>query len=109
EVVRAGRPVDGVPLLPAGRDVRRALIAVEVLAEQRGVVAPGPEPGGDRRPVAELLEAAVWIRVAPHSRLAGVLAGQDGGAAGTAQGIGDEAVGERHAVSDQVGLELRHR
>ena len=84
------------PTSPA--DGRLVRVVVQVLADQRGVVAGALEPHrevvvGVQR--LEAREAAVRRLVAPHAVVVGVLAGQERGPRRAAEREVDEAVRER--------------
>jgi hypothetical protein len=96
-VVRGGH----VPLRPAQRHEGLVHVAVQVLADQGGVVPGALEP--DREGVASVqllkaAEAAVRRIVAEDAVVVHVLTGEEGGAGGAAERVVDEAPLERHSV-----------
>ncbi len=100
------------PPVPAVRDVVVVSVPpvlVQVLADERGLIPAGLEPGGDGGPVVERVKAAIRRGVRVDARGVRVLAGQDGGPAGAAQRVRHERIGERDAVGSQPRLDLRHR
>src|SRR5215211_400452 len=100
-----------VPFVPPGRNVG-LVVAVEILPEEGRPVALLLDPGGHRRVLvaqeAELLEAAERRLVAQDLVVVGVLAAQDGGPAGTAQGVGHERVVEGRALVYEQRLYVGH-
>ena len=94
-----------VPFRPAGRHRGIVLVVVQILADQRRVVAGVLQPDGEVVVTVEgleALEAAVRARVAPHAVVVGVLAGEEGRARRAAERVVDEAVRERRPlVADQ--------
>ena len=102
-----------VPLVPSGRHaVPLRDVAVQVLADHRGVIAGVLQPGGHGRflepELAELLEPAPRLLVADDVRVVRVLPAQDRGARRAAERIGDEEVGEGRAALLEQRLGLRH-
>ena len=91
------------PTSPAGRGGRA--IAVQVLADQAGVVARTVKPDGQvvvRMQGVEAGEAAGGRRVAENAVVVLVLAGEESGARGAAERVVDEAALERRpTVADQ--------
>src|SRR3712207_660468 len=87
-------------------------VVVEVLAEQAGSIAALLQPDSDRALLvplgAELLEAPVRRRVAPHVMVVSVKAGEDGGPRGATQRVADEGVLERGTLFDHRGAQLGH-
>ena len=99
----------GMLLDPTGRDVGRAFaeVIVKVLAEQAGYVAATLlQPESDRARLvvlgAELLEASVRRRVAPHL-MVNVKAGEDGSPRGATHRVADEGVLEGDTFFDDRG------
>src|SRR5919109_4769539 len=76
------------PSIPTRRDVRSPVL-VQVLADQPRAIAGVVEPRGERRRVMELLESAIGEEIRVHAGGVRVLAGEDAGPAGTAQGVDD--------------------
>src|SRR5215210_5202406 len=107
EVVAGNR----IPLVPPGRDVG-VVVAVEILPEEGRSVTLLFDPGGHGRVLvaqnAELLEAPQRRLVAQDLVVVGVLATQDGGPAGTAQGVGYERVFEGRALVYEQRLYVGH-
>src|SRR5918997_1919236 len=103
-----------VPLIPTGRDVGRITgwIAVEVLAEEGGLVATLLQACSDRillQPlVAKLLEAPIGGLVALYAAGVGVEAGEDGGPRGAAQRLAGEGSLEGGALLGQQGAQVGH-
>jgi hypothetical protein len=55
------------PLVPSRRHDRRVVVAVEVLAEQTGVIPGVVEPGRQGRGIVERGEATEGALVLPHT------------------------------------------
>ena len=109
-------PAGDVPLVPAGRDIAGRdvgdgavgevagdlKVTVEVLAHHRGSIAGALER--DREGVALLMAAMERLKptrraeVAPHVRVVGEIAGEDGGARRATERVGHEVVREGEAV-----------
>src|SRR5215216_6218966 len=110
----------GVPPVPARRHVGgRGIvtvavqpIAVEVLADEDGVVSRSVEPGGYRgvlEPVVvEVPEAPHRRHVDPHSMVVGVLAPQSACPGGTAQRTSYPRLCELHTLTGQEALCIGH-
>ncbi len=105
-----------LPVAPAGWHVaqrgpsaRRPLdaVPVEVLAEERRVVAGAVEPHRERPPVPEGREA-VRRGVRPDVVVVGVLTGEERRAGRTAQRLRGERVGEPHALVADQPPHVRH-
>jgi hypothetical protein len=92
-----------VPLVPTGRHaVPLGDVAIQVLADHRGVITGALQPGGDRRflepELAELLKPAPRLLVADDVRVVRVLPAQNRGPRGAAERIGDEEIVEGRAA-----------
>ena len=88
------------------------VVAVEVLADEHGIVACIVEPGGYRGVLqslaAKFLEAPQQRAIAQDTMVVGVLAPQDRRPGGAAQRIGHESSGEFYASTGQEVLVLGH-
>jgi hypothetical protein len=107
ELVVVGEPVArGVEQRPARVAAVAVVVAVERLAEERGVVAGGGEVGADRGGRVEGLVAALGREVRAHAVVLGELAGHQLRAGRAAQRVRGERLGEGQALgTDQlVGL-----
>ena len=96
-LVVGGRRVPLAP--PIGHQITR--VAVQGLADHRGVVARVLEPDGQVVVLVQLqeaLEPAVGWLVGAHAVVVHVLAGEEGGARGAAEREVDEAVFERSSA-----------
>ena len=111
-VVDGRRVHERHPPVPTRRDVaghRRVLVPVDVLAEQPRPVARVVQPRRERRAVVEPLEPTERRDLSVDEVGVGVVAGQDARAAGTAERVHDERVGERHAPAGESLRKDRHR
>ena len=92
-------------------DVRRRLVAVEVLAHQGRPVAATLEAGGERVPLlaarVEEREPTVIATVGEDARVVRILAGEGRRTRGAAEGVGDDVVRERRAPRPQLS-DVRH-
>ena len=92
-----------VPFAPSGRGgIALRLIAVEIFAEHRGVIA-GCRQGGREcdalvAAIDERLVPAVGADIAVDAGIVGIASGEDRRARRTAQRIGHEIIREGHAV-----------
>jgi hypothetical protein len=82
-------------------------VVVEVLADERGVVAGVLQPRGEVRPLVEVLVAG-RAEVLNDPGVMRVLAGEDRRARRAALRSGDERVREGHAVRAEQPLHVRH-
>ena len=113
EVVVGGEVDQAVPVVPAGRHQLRVApaVLVQVLADERGLIAGVLEPDRQRVVLAlEAVEAATGGEEVPlHPVVVRVLAGQERGPGGAADRVGGEGVGEGGAgplQAPEVGHQL---
>jgi hypothetical protein len=101
----------GAPLGPAGRDLMRVdrPVAVQVLADQGGVIAGLPQPDRERVVRVQPVKPAQRRIVVEHPVVGGVLAGEECRPRGAAQRIAGEAVDEGRApLPDQPPRQRHH-
>jgi hypothetical protein len=107
--IHVGAAREREPLIPPRRDVRCVSIAVQVLADQRGVVPDVVKPCCQSGGIVEGFEATMRRAVAKHARRVRVETGHDACPARAARGISNEGVRERHAPTDEPAPNVRHR